>query len=162
MRWQDDECCWRSMQDTNSCSHHGQDPWSAQCIRPFWLQPELWKLTTCREHIHLSQIWPSVCTSFSSSHDSTTHTSSSSSYNKRGRNQKWWKWNKNDEKYKGKEKQGGRKRNKRWLLWLLFTAENLSHLMCTFSVYHQTIQKQEEIVPDKLWGSQPNNQLIRR
>jgi hypothetical protein len=53
-------------------------------------------------------------------------------------------------KYKGKEKQGGRKRNKRWLLWLLFTAENLSHLMCTFSVYHQTIQKQEEIVPDKL------------
>lgn len=65
-------------------------------------------------------------------------------------------------KYKGKEKQGGRKRNKRWLLWLLFTAENLSHLMCTFSVYHQTIQKQEEIVPDKLWGSQPNNQLIRR
>jgi hypothetical protein len=29
-------------------------------------------------------------------------------------------------------------------------------------VYHQTIQKQEEIVPDKLWGSQPNNQLIRR
>ena len=109
MRWQNDACCWRSMQDTNSCSHHGQDPWSISTMHAYDqsisggilsgsnLNSENW-----RPVVNTSIYWPSICTSFSSSHDSTTHTSSSS-YNKRGRNQKWWKWNKNDEKIKEKK-----------------------------------------------------------
>ena len=119
-RWQDDECCWRSMQDTNSCSHmdktHGQhnaydQSISGGILSGSNLNSENWRPVVIREHIHLSQIWPSVCTSFSSSHDSTTHTSSSS-YNKRGRNQKWWKWNKNDEKIKEKKSKEEERRRK--------------------------------------------------
>lgn len=142
------------MQTSNSCSvtmdkTHDQQNAYGSFLVPTWTM----KLTTCSEHLHPISDHQSVC--IFRSHD--THTTKDVEIRKKKIKIKY-DGKKNEKKRLGRNKE---EEEKVAFVVSLYSWKPLSYI-CPFSVYHQTIQKQEKIAPEKSWWSQPNNQLIRR